>query len=78
MSDLSFYGPAGLLLLAFLCKVPGLIREPRELLQRSVAMLLLPERLAILISMEYSHLDGRATAPTVLELADRAATWSYR
>lgn len=40
MSDLSFYGPAGLLLLAFLCKVPGLIREPRELLQRSVAMLL--------------------------------------
>ncbi|MFI7322767.1 MAB_1171c family putative transporter [Streptomyces venezuelae] len=40
MPDLSFYGPAGLLFLAFLCKVPGLVREPRELLQRSVATLL--------------------------------------
>ncbi|MEU5901918.1 MULTISPECIES: MBL fold metallo-hydrolase [unclassified Streptomyces] len=38
----------------------------------------LPERLMILIAMEYSHLDGRATAPTVLELAGRAAAWSYR
>ncbi|MFI1677934.1 MBL fold metallo-hydrolase [Streptomyces sp. NPDC020607] len=38
----------------------------------------LPERLMILISVEYSHLDGRTTAPTILELAGQAAAWSYR
>ncbi|MEU5687297.1 MBL fold metallo-hydrolase [Streptomyces venezuelae] len=38
----------------------------------------LPERLMILISVEYSHLAGRTPAPTILELAGQAAAWSYR
>ncbi|MFD4630955.1 MBL fold metallo-hydrolase [Streptomyces sp. NPDC058284] len=36
------------------------------------------ERLMIVISVEYSHLDGGSTPPTVMELAGRAAAWAYR
>ncbi|MET7359873.1 MBL fold metallo-hydrolase [Streptomyces sp. NPDC005562] len=38
----------------------------------------LPERLMILIAVEYSHLSGDSSAPTVLSLAGQAALWSYR
>ncbi|MFK4070452.1 MBL fold metallo-hydrolase [Streptomyces sp. NPDC029674] len=38
----------------------------------------LPERLMIVIAVEYSHLSGGSAAPTVLELAGQAALWSYR
>ncbi|MFF1377588.1 MBL fold metallo-hydrolase [Streptomyces sp. NPDC058308] len=38
----------------------------------------LPERLMIVIAVEYSHLAGGSSSPTVLELAGQAAAWSYR
>ncbi|MGW3321729.1 MAB_1171c family putative transporter [Streptomyces virginiae] len=41
MSDLSFFGPALLGALAFLIRLPGLLRNPRDPLLRAVAMLLL-------------------------------------
>ncbi|MER7045866.1 MAB_1171c family putative transporter [Streptomyces jumonjinensis] len=40
MSDLGFYGPAALGGLAFLLRLPGLIRNPRDPMLRAVAMLL--------------------------------------
>ncbi|MER5770310.1 MAB_1171c family putative transporter [Streptomyces sp. NPDC001985] len=41
MSDLSFYGPAALGGLAFLIRLPGLLRNPRDPLLRAVALLLI-------------------------------------
>ncbi|WP_306335275.1 MBL fold metallo-hydrolase [Streptomyces sp. KL118A] len=36
----------------------------------------LPERLMIVLSVEYSHLAGDPAVPPMVELADRAARWS--
>ncbi|MFD0418630.1 MBL fold metallo-hydrolase [Streptomyces sp. NPDC127108] len=63
------------------CHEAGLAVEEtmEKLLQRDFyPQLGLPERLMIVIAVEYSHLRGGSPSPSILELSSKAAAWSYR